>query len=160
MILLIFLLSLHSTWENSDWKVLFTIIQESDYLSSNFQAALVTSQNVTLFAFIWFMGFSSLSYSYGKQSLISKPIRLNGVHLFFILLCIILEVVYFIIYLTTVEFVLNKLTWYVYLLIFLWPFVMLIIEEFVKKTERSWFKAYQTELRLEFETRLGRYSPK
>ena len=55
---------------------------------------------------------------------------------------------------------LKQLAWYVYVIVFCWPIILLAIDELVKKQEREWFNIYQRELRLEFNTRLGKYSPK
>jgi len=63
-------------------------------------------------------------------------------------------------YLSTKTYLLNGLTWDVYVLVFAWPIVLIAVDELVKLRDRTWFIRHQKELRLEFDTRLGKYSPK
>lgn len=60
----------------------------------------------------------------------------------------------------SVSFSLADLDPFVYVLVFGWPVVCLLMDELCKRAERRWFARYQRELKLEFDTRLGRYSPK
>jgi hypothetical protein len=54
---------------------------------------------------------------------------------------------------------LDKLSW-VYLAGLSWPFAIVLIDEFVKKFERDWWTHHQRVLRLQFGTKLGKYSPR
>lgn len=58
------------------------------------------------------------------------------------------------------SFLLDRLPWEIYVLVFGWPIVLIGADEVIKHFERKWISTYQKELRLEFDTRLGRYSPK
>ena len=95
IVLLIFLLSLHSTW-NLNWISIFqTSSNYADYDTDDFHNALTLSQNVTVFACVWFMAFASVSYAYGKASLFVKPFRLTWIHIAIISMSVIFKLLFF-----------------------------------------------------------------
>jgi hypothetical protein len=76
------------------------------------------------------------------------------------LFSVALQIVFCAVSLANYPYLFGKLQWSFFIVLFLWPIPQTAIDEIIKRYERDWFYHYQKELRLEFDTRLGKYSPK
>lgn len=72
---------------------------------------------------------------------------------------VVLQAVFFLIYNRELLSLFSQVEWYVYVIMFVWPLFVVIIDELVKRSERHHWKLNQEILRLEFETKLGMHSP-
>lgn len=62
---------------------------------------------------------------------------------------------------SNVQSFLSAISWYLYTCALLvYPIILVGVDEFLKRKERRWFIRFQKELKLDFETKLGKYSPK
>eukprot|EP01117_Protostelium_nocturnum_P005661 TRINITY_DN2044_c0_g1_i4.p1 TRINITY_DN2044_c0_g1~~TRINITY_DN2044_c0_g1_i4.p1 ORF type:complete len:1569 (-),score=567.37 TRINITY_DN2044_c0_g1_i4:1041-5747(-) len=156
----IFIWSLFRLWPNSSWSRIFGFDPTVDYRSTLFEDALIYSQNILLFAIVFHLSIGSISLLYRHKSVLRTRFQIPLVYPICFFCGISLQVVFFIISVRNHPMLLDQLGWYIYLLIFLWPAVALAIDEGLKVREREWFQRYQKGLKLEFDTRLGRYSPK
>jgi len=149
-------------WDDSSWSKMFGAdnLTSSEYPSEQFNDALLYSQNITIFGIVMCMSLWSLLFSYDKSHIINKP-PFGIAHLLAIVTSILVEFIFCCVSMaSTGEFLLNRLPWEFYLVFFLWPIIAIVLDQFVKSKERESFHQYQKELRLEFDTKLGKYSPK
>lgn len=70
-----------------------------------------------------------------------------------------LQSAFFLAYTNSDLWLITKLEWYIYLIVFLWPIVILVINEAIKSIERRKHIIEQRILKLEFQTKLGMHSP-
>lgn len=134
----------------------------TDYQSENFRNSLLCSQNVLMITLTYHMIFMSLGFIYQRQRIFKKRVMVQPGQLVFFCGCMILQVAFFVISVSAAdsEFLLDSLSWSFIIVVILWPVCVTLLEELLKKKQKLWFTRFQKQLRLEFDTRLGQYSPR
>eukprot|EP01116_Phalansterium_solitarium_P022734 TRINITY_DN7620_c0_g1_i2.p1 TRINITY_DN7620_c0_g1~~TRINITY_DN7620_c0_g1_i2.p1 ORF type:complete len:1341 (-),score=493.46 TRINITY_DN7620_c0_g1_i2:160-4182(-) len=159
--LVIFVWAMYDLWADSSSQSIFSFDTDSEeYNTDEFFEALRYAQNVLMFSLCYHMCWSSVSFLYHRSSVFTKAYMFNRLHFACLLLCLVLEVAFFAIYVSTIPHRLDQISYGLYILIFLWPIVIIAVDECVKYKERMWFQRFQKGIKFEFETRLGEYSPK
>lgn len=72
---------------------------------------------------------------------------------------IVLQVVFCAVSLHNGPFSLSNLPWYIYVLAFCWPIIMIPVQELVKIHDKEEWTRFQKRSKLEFNTKLGMHSP-
>ncbi|KAN0019353.1 hypothetical protein ACTFIU_002561 [Dictyostelium citrinum] len=160
-----FLWSLHSL-TGASWSNIFGA-DLSEWSSNvgnhgvSFSSALLVSQNIMMFAFVYYLCVTSISFIHHTQSITKfNPLR-NYVWVFVVILCLALQIAFSFISLKVIDGIhlLGKVSFELYIVLFCWAFFVIAIDEFVKGLYKKWFDDLQLELRLEFDTKLGMHSP-
>ncbi|GAM17379.1 hypothetical protein SAMD00019534_005540 [Acytostelium subglobosum LB1] len=124
--------------------------------------ALFVSQNIMMFAFVYYLSITSLSFIHHTQSVLKfNPLRKNYIWVIAALLSIGLQVGFSLVSLKAIDGIglLGSIPWELYVVLFCWAIVVILLDEFVKRLYKKWFDEIQLELRLEFDTKLGMHSP-
>ena len=163
-----------TVWENSDRsRWMFRGIETVDdddaqkafdtAYDMEFHAASVISQNVLLFALVLWMGVLTISQAYGRDSiLVWKSSKQPLAVAVFVTFCILTQMIYFacaLAYSDVYEY-LSRISSGVFVLTFCFPAILVGIDEYMKRFERRRFSLLQTEIRIFFETKLGKHSPR
>eukprot|EP01119_Soliformovum_irregulare_P018494 TRINITY_DN5690_c0_g1_i2.p1 TRINITY_DN5690_c0_g1~~TRINITY_DN5690_c0_g1_i2.p1 ORF type:complete len:258 (-),score=45.08 TRINITY_DN5690_c0_g1_i2:19-792(-) len=163
----IFIVVVYLVWPDSTFDLFagFDTGVRSDgsylYNSKNFDDALIFGQNVLMFMFVYYLVFMSLGFMYHHQSIFRPPIKINLVFLFASSAVILLQVIWFAFSMIgRSSSMFSRIHWAVYVGIFLFPIVIVGIDEMVKIKQREYIDKNQRELKLDFDTKLGKYSPK
>lgn len=142
-------------WKRGGISKMFGQVTSSDF-GEDFDEVLLFAQSTLLFLLTIYMAFLSLGFYYHQKSIFSRPVRLHRIYLFCILLSLLLQLVFSTFSLISQPLFFDRLSWEFYLVAFLYPLVIIFVDELVKRYERKWTKHSQDERRLEFETKLGR----
>lgn len=131
------------------------------------EQGLILSQDIT--AFFLFVYFLTLSLRFIHRT---KPLwrlwkLLSWQFVFVMVSLFILQIIYFVISQVhainiqglTIISGLWSVPVYVWVIGFLWPFLLILLQELLKRRDKMMLFKMQTHLKLEFETRLGMYSP-
>ncbi|KAF2069378.1 hypothetical protein CYY_009303 [Polysphondylium violaceum] len=159
-----FLWSLHSL-TGASWANIFgASLSDWDGRSNpdvSYSDALLVSQNIMMFAFVYYLCITSISFIHHTESIRKfNPLR-NYVWVGIVILCLSLQIAFSFISLKAIGGIhlLKQVSWELYIVLFAWAIVVIILDEFVKNLYKKWFEDLQLELRLEFDTKLGMHSP-
>jgi magnesium-transporting ATPase (P-type) len=181
--LAVFVLSMRSLWTAGGIPEVFGVVEPADLTAfgqKQFIDALAFSQNLCLFSLVLcissytlcqhpslsisqtdlvFSVTSSMSFHSRTRSIFKfNPFR-NTEWVVTCVVAVVLQVIFLLIYLRDILSHFTQIDWFVYVIIFGWPILVIFIDDFVKRRERSHWKLNQEMLRLEFETKLGMHSP-
>ncbi|KAI9276049.1 hypothetical protein BY458DRAFT_454486 [Sporodiniella umbellata] len=123
------------------------------------QWAVLYAQNFFLLSFVWYMGFVSLSFLHRTASVIEFVPFKNKVWVGAFFVSVIFQLCFCAVSLAHGPFGLSQFPWFVYLLIFAWPIVLVPVQELVKLHDNKEFTRFQKRSKLEFSTKLGMHSP-
>eukprot|EP01111_Echinosteliopsis_oligospora_P011824 TRINITY_DN3988_c0_g1_i1.p1 TRINITY_DN3988_c0_g1~~TRINITY_DN3988_c0_g1_i1.p1 ORF type:complete len:195 (-),score=23.21 TRINITY_DN3988_c0_g1_i1:104-688(-) len=156
----LFLWALQVLWNQADWKNVFGD-ETNDVAINNYSSSLLVAQNVVMFASVYYLALTSASFHNHTNSILQFSPAKNAVWLVCACFALVFQIVFFAISLavTSNYSALSILPWYFYVVLFVWAFALIIIDELMKKQYKKWFKRFQLELRLEFDTKLGMHSP-
>jgi len=161
LLFIFFIIMTNATFTNSP---LLTLFGSNPPLPSNtdlnYRTTLLLAQNLTLFCYVLFLCSSSLGFLHRTKSL--KEIKPHKYLIFAIALSIILQAVFSALYIyigVDIEY-LNPVPWYLYLIVGVWIIIIIVIDEIVKRHDKKRYLRFQQRLRILFDTKLGRYSPK
>ncbi|EFA85426.1 putative transmembrane protein [Heterostelium album PN500] len=149
-----------ASWSNifganmSEWE------PSSEKLS--YSDALIISQNIMMFAFVFYLGVTSLSFIHHTRSVLKfNPFRKNYKAVITVIFCIILQICFTLVTLKIIGGVhlLSEIPKEIYAVLFGWAPFVILLDEIVKHLYKKWFADLQLELRLEFDTKLGMHSP-
>jgi magnesium-transporting ATPase (P-type) len=129
------------------------------YKDKAFQDALSFSQNVSLFALTLYIVTASASCLHRTNSLLTISPLQNVPWIFSAISCIILAVAFFVISEHKRLSLFTHIHPYMYILLFGWVPCQVLLDEFVKKNTRAHFTRTQDILKLDYNTKLGMYSP-
>ncbi|KYR02932.1 putative transmembrane protein [Tieghemostelium lacteum] len=158
-----FLWSLHSLTGVS-WANIFggNLSEWSDHRSSiPYSHALLVSQNIMMFAFVYYLCITSISFIHHTQSIRTFNPLNNHIWVLLVLLSLGLQVAFSFVSLKVIDGIhlLTHIGIELYIILFCWAIMVILLDEFVKRLYKKWFDDLQLELRLEFDTKLGMHSP-
>ncbi|KAL0487154.1 10 TM domain-containing transmembrane protein [Acrasis kona] len=145
------------------WNIFGGQVDVDVYRSPPVQAAIVYAQNVALFVLVYYFTIMSVSYHHRVHSIFTVVPFRNVLWVFAVIACLLMQVAFCAISMAvvgTTRQVFPSYEFYAYLIVFLLPFVMIVVDELVKIKMRKTFRKNQQRLQLQFGTRLGMYSPK
>jgi len=142
------------------------------FWSSSFDKNLFDSDEVeiaqaaTTFFYVWFMVIHGLTFMHRNRGILAEPP--TNIFYFVSAICVIcFQLLFneiFLLVRSQDEYgafesfrKVPSLAWVVFAI---WPFAIILIADFSKKSERKLNETYQRRLRLVYKTRLGMYSPK
>eukprot|EP01132_Coremiostelium_polycephalum_P003789 gene3789-4714_t len=126
-----------------------------------FNDSVLVSQNIMMFAFVYYLCVTSISFIHHTQSILKfNPLK-NYVWVFVVLFCLGLQIGFLLISLKVIGGIslLSDVAWELYIVLFCWAVGVVVLDEFTKRLYKKWFDDLQLELRLEFDTKLGMHSP-
>eukprot|EP01102_Stenamoeba_stenopodia_P014701 TRINITY_DN4915_c0_g1_i1.p1 TRINITY_DN4915_c0_g1~~TRINITY_DN4915_c0_g1_i1.p1 ORF type:complete len:419 (-),score=104.43 TRINITY_DN4915_c0_g1_i1:9-1118(-) len=131
-----------------------------DVKTVEYRESLYRAQNILLVALVYFLAFLSFYFVQGTEGLLK--IRPSTHWRWFVcsLLCVTLQIFFCFLSVGFDQTVFTDVPYKIWILVILWPVVILIIDEYLKRQYKDWYKKHQLFLKLGFETRLGMYSPK
>eukprot|EP01133_Synstelium_polycarpum_P009142 gene9142-10722_t len=158
-----FIWALHSL-SGASWVNIFgaSLSNWPENPAISYSDALLISQNIMMFAFVFYLGFTSISFIHHTQSILTfNPVRKNYAWVLLVSLSLAFQVCFSLVSLKTIGGIhlLRSIPWELYVVLFCWAIVVLLLDEFVKRMYKKWFNDLQLELRLEFDTKLGMHSP-
>ncbi|KAG0183213.1 hypothetical protein DFQ29_008573 [Apophysomyces sp. BC1021] len=127
--------------------------------SAEEQWAVLYAQNFMLIVFVWYLAWMSCSFLHRTSSLIEfVPFR-NKVWVAAFFVSISLQFCFCAVSLSHGSLPLVKIPWFIYFLGFIWPIVLVPMQELVKMHDNKEFSRFQKRSKLEFSTKLGMHSP-
>ncbi|CAO3692490.1 unnamed protein product [Rhizopus stolonifer] len=123
------------------------------------QWAILYAQNFFLLSFVWYLAFVSFSFLHRTASLVEfVPFR-NKVWIGAFFISIVFQFCFCAVSLVHGPFELSRFPWFIYFLAFVWPIVLIPVQELVKMHDNKEFTRFQKRSKLEFSTKLGMHSP-
>lgn len=129
-----------------------------------FNSVLTYAQTITMFCLVYYWIFLSVGTMHRVYSIITVKFFLNPLWWVIMPICLILQALY-----TFLHIIISRpssvQSWpnypfYAYIIIFLFPFSFIAIDELIKIRVRRTFFNKQQKAKLMFDTKLGMYSPK
>ena len=128
-----------------------------------FQTTLIICQNYAILFLVWIFTFLSMSFLHRFKSIRNYNPFKNVVWILACLVAWLLQTVFCLVSLYSISHT-NYLQFYppvgVIVIALCWPICCICIDETVKHHDAGRFAYYQRKLRLNFDTKLGMYSPK
>lgn len=118
------------------------------------QWGVLYAQNFMLICFVWCLAWMSPSFLHRTFSIIHSIPFKNKVWMGAFVLSIVLQFCFCAVSLAHGPFRLDSIPWYVYFLGFIWPLVLLPIQEVVKMHDNKEFTRFQKRSKLEFSTKV------
>ncbi|KAL1921766.1 uncharacterized protein VTP21DRAFT_10408 [Calcarisporiella thermophila] len=123
------------------------------------QLAVLFSQNCALVVIVWYSVCLSGTFLNRTLPLWEFPPYRNRAWIVANVTCLCLQFVFCAVSLQGLPFSFAGLSWYIYVLAFLWPLVFLPVQHFVKMHDRKEWIRFQKRSKLIFNTKLGMHSP-
>ena len=129
----------------------------TEFTSSEFYTASAYAQAIGIFSFVYYLGFLS-------SSLVDKQrawLRVRGWWAFITTLAVVATCVFSIVIMAVVDglSLIGEINYGVWILMFTFPLCLLLPQVYVHRDYIPWARDHQLRLRLEFDTKLGMYSP-
>ncbi|KAG2377886.1 hypothetical protein C9374_008971 [Naegleria lovaniensis] len=139
-------------------------IQPETRQGEAFNSVLTYAQTITMFCLVYYWIFLSIGTMHRVYSIVTVKFFLNPLWWFIIPICLILQALYTFLHIIASR-PSNVQTWpnypfYAYIIILLFPFVFIALDEIIKIRVRRKFFNKQQKAKLMFDTKLGMYSPK
>ena len=129
------------------------------FQSQEYHQSLITSQNVTLLVYVIILFAYSFTFIQQQDSIFSAPrLFFSPFWVITVIILLFLQVGFFFGYINnfTKFFFINS----AYVLVgLLWAGEMIVVDAFMKRRYRNWYKDEQDFAKLDFDTKLGMYSP-
>ncbi len=133
----------------------------------NSEQGLLLAQDLVSFFLCLYLSSYSLRFIHRTKQIWKLWRFLSWQYIVVLLTVVTLQVIYFAVsqaFATTVRNLpvissLSSIPFYVWIIGFLWPFVLLLPQELLKWHDKTQVFKLQTRLKLDFETKLGTYSP-
>lgn len=160
----VFLLAFQNIWDRSDWTCLFGFHPESneDFHSTDFWHTMKYSSNLVMLTLVWCGIAISASYTHPSKSIWRvAPIR-SLPWLIPAICSLVAQLCFFVVSLASLDQfdLISRVHWYVWVIMALSGPALCVTDLAVKRGQRAWYKRYQLEMRLLFDTKLGMHSPK
>ncbi|PRP88308.1 hypothetical protein PROFUN_03417 [Planoprotostelium fungivorum] len=153
---IVFIWSLFEIWPDCSWRKVFgRDFAKENYESDEFTDSLLYSQNIFMLGVVFYLSVGSVSLLYRHKSVMTKDVLINRRYLICVITSLLVQIVFFIVSVSSTRFLLDRLRWYFYVFFFIWPIIMVSIDELLKVREREWFARQQKGLQLDFDTHAG-----
>ncbi|RKP19463.1 hypothetical protein ROZALSC1DRAFT_13962, partial [Rozella allomycis CSF55] len=120
---------------------------------------IIFSQNVALLFFCLNLIMKSSTFIHRTLPIYSYPPK----RFWFInsLIVLLFSIVFFIVSISTSSSfsIFRNVDYFIWILVFIWPFIDLLWNEFVKRWDKDSWTRFQKRSKLEFNTKLGMHSP-
>lgn len=139
-------------------------LDRTEQLPASLAKGVLQAQDFTIFFIVYYMGAHALSFFRRTATLRRTPPHRNPAWIKSVVLALVLQIIFSIVATAVSERtfgtgMLPPLPPWAFVVMICWPAAIVGIDELVKSCDRKKYRHAQKFWRLEFNTRLGRYSP-